>query len=476
MLDQVSHKDYEGVEGFGSSTQQDVDELNKALLVGQEINPPGSVVAGDGFALRTESLESTLKNTTYKAKNVVMWRDINKTPAYNTVEEYNQIQSYGQNPDAAWIAESDLPEEDDASYERKFSVVKFLGTTRKVSHVSTLIRPAHGPLVARETVNGTMHLLKVIERALFKGNSALSSLQFDGFEKLIRDNAPSANVIDLRGEPLSEDILTDGALTVQDAPNYGTPTDLYLNPKTHADLGKAFFPKERTVPGLQNGVVGLELKGWTSPAGYVNFKPDVFIDDGGAPNAAAIGDASKRPAEPTISTAATTPVEATSMFGDSDAGSYFYKIVAVNRYGRSAPVAVDAGAIAVASGDKMTFGVTPGSAVTVSWYELYRTKKDGASGSERLILRIPNTAGAGALTVNDLNEFLPYCTNAYLFEQTSENMGVKQLAPMIRIPLATVDTSVRWMQLIYLVPQLFTPGHNVLFTNVGRAQNFVGQP
>lgn len=132
----VSWRDYEHIEGFGAASQSDVDDLNKALTAGQSINPPGSVTAGDGFALRVESLERTLRNTTYKMDHIRFWKSIPKVAAYNTVEEYNQIQSYGENPDAGYIDEGDLPEEDDARYERKFSIVKYLGTTRRVTHVN----------------------------------------------------------------------------------------------------------------------------------------------------------------------------------------------------------------------------------------------------------------------------------------------------------------------------------------------------
>lgn len=59
-MDMVSWKDYEGLDGFsGSASQQDVDALNKALLVGDSVNAPGAPVAGDGFAMRVESLERT---------------------------------------------------------------------------------------------------------------------------------------------------------------------------------------------------------------------------------------------------------------------------------------------------------------------------------------------------------------------------------------------------------------------------------
>src|SRR5262245_5918211 len=112
----VSWREYQGVEGFGEASRQDVNDLNKALVAGQDINPPGSVTAGDGFAMRVESLERTLRNTTFKMDHIRFWKSIPKVAAYNTVEEFNQIQSYGENPDAGYIAEGGLPEEDDSRY------------------------------------------------------------------------------------------------------------------------------------------------------------------------------------------------------------------------------------------------------------------------------------------------------------------------------------------------------------------------
>ena len=297
----VSWKDYEGIDGYGNASQEDVNNLNKALTAGQAINPPGSAVAGDGFALRVESLESTLKVTTSKMEHIRLWKAIPKLPAFNSVEEFNQLQSYGQNPDAAYIDEGDLPTEEDSTFERKFSIVKYLGVTGRVTHVATLVKPAHGNVLALEAVNKTMHLLRVLEKGLFKARSDLSSLQFDGFEKLLEDAAPALNIIDLRGKPLSEDVLIDSALTVQDAPNYGTPTDIYGNPKVIADLTKTFFPKARydLLDKTDGGMVGLQIKGFTSPAGDVRFQPNVFVDDGGGPTVAR-GDVFKRASTPTI--------------------------------------------------------------------------------------------------------------------------------------------------------------------------------
>lgn len=476
MNNMVSWGDYEGIEGFGSASQTDVDNLNKALTAGSSQNPPGSVVPGDGFALRVEDLSKTLKVTTFRMEHVRFWKSITKLPAYNTVTEYNQLQEYGSNLDSGFISEGALPESEDSSYERKFSVVKFMGTTRSVTHPMTLVTPAHGPVLAQEAINGTMHLIKQLERALFYADSSLSSVQFDGFEKLITDNSPSSNVIDLRGLPLSEDILTDASLTLMDAPNYGMPSHLHLNPKTKADLVKTFFPKERhdTFASNKNGLIGTDIKGFTSPAGDVAFEPNVFITDGGSPNAAAVGDAAKRPGTPTISTAVTTPVDATAMFTADDAGDYFYSVVAVNRFGRSAAVACDASAVSMIVGDNMTVGVTPGGSTTTESYELYRTAKNGAVGTQRLIQRVANAAGAGEQDVIDRNFTLPYCTTAFLFQQNLECMSFKQLAPLLKLPLATIDSSIRFMLLLYGVPCLYTPGKAAIIRNIGRASGYVG--
>ena len=467
----VSWRDYEGVDGFGAATEEDLGNLLKALNAGQAINAPAAA-AGEGFPLRVESLERTLRNTTYKMENIRLFKAIPKLSAFNTVEEYNRVNEYGQNIEA-FIDEGDLPSETDATYERKYSVVKYLGTQRKVSHVMSLVRPAHGNVIAQETVNGTMYLLRALERAMIYGDSSLDSIQFDGFKTLIESDSPAANIIDLRGKPLTEDNLNDVALTVQDAPNYGQISHLFLNPKVHADLTKTFYPKARyeMFGKPDGGMVGLDIKGWTSPAGNVMFEPDVFIDDGGGPVAGGTGDAAKRPSTPTISAGLTSPVDALSQFAAADAGAYRYQVVAANRYGKSAPVVVTGSPVTIAAGDKATFEVTEGATPAV-WWEIYRSKVGGAASTERLIDKVPRTVAAE--TINDYNANLPGTTIAIAFQMNLEAVSFKQLAPMVKIPLATVDTSIRWMQLVYGVPVLYTPGKIAMFKNIGRDAGFVG--
>lgn len=466
----VSWRDYEGLQGFGQTTRQDVDDLKKALTAGQDVNDPG-VSSGTGFPLRVESLERTLKVVTYRMDDVRLWRALSKLPAYNTVEEYNRLREYGSGDGTAFIAEGDLPEADDSTYSREFTIIKYAATRRSVTHVMSLVRPSHGPVIAQETVNGTAWLLKQLEKALFFGDSTLIPVQFDGLKKLITDGAPAANIIDLRGAPLSEDILNDGALTVKTAPNYGRPTDLYCADGAYSDLAKSFYPAERlplSAEGYQNGMVGLQIKGFHSMVGPVMFNPDVFIEYGAVPSAA-VGDAAKRPAAPTESVAPAAAGTG-SQFAAADAGDYNYKVVAVNRYGKSAALAMT-GPVTVAAGEQVTMTVAEGSPAPTA-YEVYRSTKDGAAATCKYAFSAARTGATDVLT--DTNAYLPGMSTAFMIQQNIEYFSFKQLCPFVKIPLATIDSSIRWMQLLYGSPTIYAPGKSTIFLNVGRAPGSVG--
>lgn len=442
MQDMVSWKDYAGLEGFGSGSGEEVADLRKALAAGQDINAPAAA-AGEGFPLRVESLENTLKVVTYRMDDVRMWQAITKLPAFNTVEEYNRLESYGAGV-AAFISEGDLPTADDSQYSRQYTVIKYVGTTRAVTHVMSLVRPAHGNVVAQETVNGMAWLLKQIERGLFFGDSSLIPVQWDGLEKLITDGAPNAtlNTIDMRGKPLNEDVLNDGCLIVKSEPNYGRATDLHCADGAFSDLAKQFYPAERiNLPpaGWQNGMVGLNIQGFYSQFGPVKFNPNVFVQFGPPVGTGTVGNAAQIPSTLTESVAPAAAPASGSLFIATDVGDYYYKARAINRYGKSAPVAMT-GPVTVAAGDSVTMtfadGATAGTAI-----EVYRTDKDGAAGTERYMTTV---ARSGATTAfEDKNENIPGTSKAFLVQQNLEYFSFKQLAPAVKIPLATIDTSIR---------------------------------
>ena len=86
----VSARDYRDYNGFGQSTPDELIELRKALSAGSDINNPGAA-PGQGFPLRVESLEATLKNVSFEMDEIKLFKSIPKVPASNTVEEFNRL-------------------------------------------------------------------------------------------------------------------------------------------------------------------------------------------------------------------------------------------------------------------------------------------------------------------------------------------------------------------------------------------------
>lgn len=486
--DMVSWNDYHGLANVGGlygeadlmggvASAGDVDALNKALNAGSDINNPGAS-AGEGFPLRVESLDSQLYVTTYKAEDVKFWRTLYKDPAYNTVEEFNRLEEYGSG-DAAFIAEGDLPSEDDSTYSRNYVKIKFMGTTRRVTHVFSLLRTAHGNAVAREVANGTLWLLKQLEQKLFSGDEDLVGIEFDGLEKLMMSAFDSTraeddqllgyeddtNVIDLRGQPLTEDHIADMTERLVRSPNYGAPNNLWLPTGPMKDLSKILYPKERyDLPAPTGGKAGIAIKGIVTPFGDINLMPDIFIPQSEAPNASGTGKAGVRPAAPTLG-APTSPAYAgsnTTYFGANDAGAYYYKVVAGSRYGKSPPAT--SAQVTVSSGDQVSISVTDNGPNT-SYYEVSRSELGGTADSCKSIMRVRRTAAVQ--TVVDLNRFLPGCSKGYELTQTDEVWKWRQLAPFTKINLATIDTSIRWMQVLYGALQLSQPRKNGMFINIG---------
>ena len=237
MLPQVSLNDYDGLNGFGSSSINDVNELTKALSAGYQTSGQTG-----GSSLRVESLESSLKVVTFTNKHIKLWKKIPKSAAYSTVEEFNVLSSYGSTG-FGFTREGEIPQSQDSTYTRQTALVKFIGTTRSVTHPATLVNPAHGDVIALENQNGILWLLERTEDALFHGNSSLAfdgeSEQFDGLDSLIS----SGNVIDLEGQPLQEADIEEAANQVIES--FGYPTDMYLGTRAMSE------PKLVTLNSIQ---------------------------------------------------------------------------------------------------------------------------------------------------------------------------------------------------------------------------------
>lgn len=474
-------------EGYGNTSQAEVEELNKALEAGAGYAGAPTALTGGG-ALQVESLDASLKSVTYEMKHIKLWALMAKDQAYNTIEEYNRQDAYGDQG-RGFIAEGALPRSEDSSYTRKTQRVRFIGVTRELTHVYTLVRNAHGDAITREIKNGTMRILEIVERNLFDGRGQYASatgafdgsaavldadLAWEGLDKQIRKgNADvSAKAKAFTGFGLEEDVITDqrGATLDEDAledagrivvENFGMPNLMMMDTKVHSDLARTFYPKERVNPiGVSNGKAGFVLNQFVSSAGAFDLVSDVFLRP--KRGASPVADAPAVPAAPT----APAPAAATdSKWAAADAGDYYYRATAISEAGESAQSASSA-AITLAAGESAEIAIAAVAGAVA--YAVYRSVKDSDTGHEFIGYVAPAAVGAAG-AMSDRNHKLPGLSQAYLLSNEAEVLRFKQLAPLMKMDLAIVATAYRWMQLLYGTPIVYAPRKNVILENIGRA-------
>lgn len=471
MTFMVSMKDYEGFGGFASLTDNQVEEFQKALSAGYQ-----SPRTDGGGALRVESLEATLRIVTVRGEHIQLWRDVPKVPAFSTMHEWNIQTAYGAEA-GVFTNEGEAGQVMDSAYLRKAIPLKFLSVGREVTHPMLLVRPAHGDIMALQTRDGALQLLQLLERAMFTARSAVVPQSFDGYDDQLRSDSQygmqsitsAQNILDLRGKALTQDYIEVGTNALVEA--YGRGTDLYAAPRAMSDFSKEFYAKQRTgLPAMSDGVAGGSFRAFESAnGGRINLKREIFLRSGrnnGKKLALTAASASRAPTAPTIVAAAAA--SAGSLFTASDVGTYQYKVSAINRFGESAANQESGGQAVAAAGDGVTLTITDGGGGDpATGYRIYRSPGPAASaGTEQLMVEVPRVGAAATTVTTDLNRYIPGTSKAYLYQVNLNAMSVAQLAPMMKLPLATISAAIRWLHLLYCAPALYAPQWMYIFDNV----------
>jgi len=237
-----------GNDGYGSSSGESVDALNKALSAGEMTGRETTDMAdASGAPLKVESLEKTLKHITFRESDIRLWKDIPKKAAFNTVEEYNQQTSYGQDR-GGFNNEGELPDEEDSTYVRRAQLVKYLGVTKSVTHQMTLVNTMIGNVMERTIKDGTLWILRKLNKSLYFGDETIIPQEFNGFiAQQTRSDAwasygeymNSEHIVDLRGNALDESSIENGANTIVE--NYGLGTQIYAPPAVLSNFVKNFY-------------------------------------------------------------------------------------------------------------------------------------------------------------------------------------------------------------------------------------------
>lgn len=469
--------------GFGSVSRESVDQLNKALSAGDITGRETTdMYDASGSPLKVESLEKTLKHLTFRESDIKFWKDLPKKPAFNTVEEYNQQVSYGQDR-GGFNAEGELPEEEDSIYVRRAQLVKYLGVTKSVTHQMTLVNSVIGNIMQKTIKDGTMWILRKLDQALFFGNEKLIGLEFNGFLAQHEQSDSWANrneyfnsehVIDMRGEWLSEDAIESAANSIVES--YGLATQLYTAPSVLSGFVKQFYGNKFIMPNtqaLQNGIMGQRVQQFESQFGSIGLNQDVFFKKKPAKTKASEATSDKAPNAPTVTTEIVEAATANNkLFTSKDAGNVTYAVTAFNRYGESKLTIVST-AVAITAGSAVDINITDGGGThKASAYRIYRTLAGDTTTFYPLFDVSTDDVtrgldGAAAGSVRDLNRFIPNCDQAIVLQFDNEVVEFAQLAPLMKMDLALLSPAYRFMILLYGTPFLYAPKKLVRIINIG---------
>lgn len=472
-------------DGFNASSSENVDALNKALSAGEITGrETANLTDASGAPLKVESLEKTLKHLTFRESDIRLWKDIPKKAAYNTVEEYNQQTSYGQDR-GGFNAEGELPEEEDSVFVRRAQLVKYLGVTKSVTHQMTLVTTVIGNIMEKAIKDGTMWILRKLNSSLYFGNEKLVPLEFNGFLAQQEQSdawashaeyMDSDNIVDLRGSALTEDAIESGANTIVE--NYGLGTQIYGPPAVLSNFVKNFYGNKFIVPNtpsLSNGIMGQRVQAFDSQFGQIGLNHDVFFRKLPSKTSTSPASSQKAPNKPTVTAAVVAATVVGSKWGADDAGNVIYAVTAVNRYGES-DLAIVSAATAVVANGAADITITDGGGVNkATAYRIYRTMKNGAATSEFYplfdvslddVTRGYDGGAAGA--VRDMNRWLPNCDQAMLVQFDNEVVEFAQLAPLMKMDLALLSPAFRFMVLLYGTPFLYAPKKMVRLINIGK--------
>lgn len=480
--------------GFDLTDERAAQDMLKAMeaghIQGGDIGNPNQTNMG---ALKTESLDANLKIVEFTESDIRAWKMIAKAPAFNTVEEYNQLLSYG-GFGGGFNNEGELPEAEDSIYRRLSQKTKYLGVTREVTHQAQLVKTMSGvgSMIQQEVQNGIKWILRRADQGLLFGDEKIVGQQWNGLYAQHMDNdqyttlesyMTSPLVRDLRGSTLKETDIDQAQTTLQF--QFAQGDTLIAPPQVISDFAEGYYSRQRAEFG-RTGAVGTKVSEFVSQFGNIKFEYDIFA---AAPAAQFPGDnlnriSPKAPATPTPVSATPVAADTLTKFNDGE-GDYYYAVAGVNRYGKSAMVQIG-GTVTVAATESvdLVFTATAGP-YPPSAYVIFRSEVDPltpfAQTKMSPIMTIPATGvdvkrgslqggvdGGAAGTVRDRNRWLPNTQQALLLRNNAQILCFKQLAPLMKMDLARLSPADRFMILLYGTPILFLPSKVIRFINIGR--------
>ncbi len=445
------------------SPQSAIEDLAGALRKSLDAGFPAPDSAPGSLApVMPESLENTITSIIWTEKHLALLKKLKKQPVTNTVHQFIRLLDHGHDL-PPFVGEGLIPDlESDPSWERIFKRMRIavrIGRVTDVANLTTIVGPSPNAL-AESNRRTSLSLLGSVEEQLYFGDSSINDLSWDGILKQMEDGAPADLVINKRGEHLTPEDIDEGVAKVLD--NAGFIDEVWMSNGVRMALGQiggAHLRLNRPDASMAGGPskVGVAAQGIESVGGMIPFQSNYFLQPKGEPRAAGLG--TSKPAAPVINTEASAGTG--SEFLLTDAGKYYFKIVAVGTQGYSVPTT--SSQITVAAGETVTITLTDAAIGDVTEYWVYRSEKNGAADTAKLFKKVKF---AGPTSITDDNSVIPGMTYAFGFSWDPTVLEFAQLGlPAVRVPLAKIDLSERFAVVLVGTPIVKAPTKLVVWKN-----------
>lgn len=458
-----------------NTVQQDAvekfeDKISKALGTGYDINPATQT---DGAALRRESLDEQIKLLTYSNEDLRFYRELPKTPARSTVEQYVIQTSKGRVGHSRFVREPEVATKNQSALGKKRVNMKFLSDTRQLTIASQIVDNIAGPEQI-ETEAALTVLMKSIEWAAFHGDADLSDdptpdsgVEFDGLAKLIAKE----NQIDARGKVLDIAMLNHAAVMV--AKGYGTPTHAYMPIGVHSQFVNQFQGNQRQIirdNSAGDAEIGFGIDKFRSSRGPIALQGSTVMENDNILDEVKIQDPTA-PLPAKVDSEVDT--EANAKFTEEDiALGLEYKVVVSGDDAESRATATEVVAISDAT-DGVKLTITPNGLMgqRPQFVNIYR--KGHETGEFFLIDRVAmhKANEEGVIEYTDVNNTMPETADVFVGEMSQAVLSLYELLPMIKINLgrmtATDTFTILWYGSLALkAPKRWVRIKNVRYTAV----------
>lgn len=462
---------------FGGLPSDTFNKIQKALVATP--STPGG--PGDGSSLIPQALARTLKNVTFKMKQIKLWRNIDKQEAYAMEEEYDQITAYGVRG-GVFTSPMATPTGNDSTFIRQQVAMKYMSVAYATDIAIMATEVLGGSAEALQINNATRYLLSRVERELYYGSSALLPQAFDGVKQIVVNFANTygfSNIVqDNKAQPITPDTLENAAQAIQD--NAGDLQSgeykAYMPPIVQSYFSKTFAPDQRynfgsrALPGEGSLVVGTPVGGYNSTYGFIPFENDIFLnliqpETQTIENAPAIPTNVSASLQTNVSGSLWTTPASPSQYGVGYAGGpVSYMVSAVNNFGESLPSAATT-PVVVAGGDavQITWNRVTGTN-GANYYQLYRSMNGGPFLP---LTRVPDAGTGVQQQYTDLNVTVAGTFDIFLINHDAEEgLVFKQLLPFFKWPLPIPALARYFAVALIGAPIIYVPSRCVVITNV----------